>query len=380
MEDRLLVKINLKAKPTEKAKISFPAYAITKFFDTNRQLSFFFDKIETMQLHKRINKIRIDRPIYITALARAGTTITLNMLSNHPDVASHRYRHKLMPYLPHWFSLITSRMKMNTKPVERIHRDGIMVTQDSPNAVEEMFWQKFFDTIHKESISNVVDAKVSHPKFERFYINHIRKLLLSERRSRYLTKNNYVITRMEYLLRLFPSSKFLLLIRDPVTHIASFIKQTRLFTKLENEIPFMMDWSRIIGSREFGYNRVCINVGNTDLIHKIRKLWRNDETYVKGWAYYWSSIYDFVANLRETNEKIKKATLLIRYEDLCGTPAKIIDKILEHTELSPKEFEETKNYYTKTLHQPTYYKTDFSEKELADIAEVTSSTAAQFGY
>ena len=119
---------------------------------------------------------------------------------------------------------------------------------------------------------------------------------------------------------------------------------------------------------------------NNREFHKIRKLWRNYETYVKGWAYYWSSIYDFVANLREINEKIKKATLLIRYEDLCGTPAKIIDKILEHTELSPKEFEETKNYYTKTLHQPTYYKTDFSEKELADIAEVTSSTAAQFGY
>ncbi len=360
--------------------LGYPSYAIAKFFDTFRTLSFFLDKLETIATRNDINKLHVDRPIYITGLARSGTTITLEMLSKHPEVASHRYKHMLMPYLPHWFSRIAGNTNIFMKPVERVHRDGIIINRESPEAVEEMFWQKFFDDIHNENISNVLDGIVSNPKFERFYRNHVRKLMVNQRSRRYLTKNNYNVTRMEYLLRLFPTSKFLLLIRNPVNQIASLIKQARLFVKLEKKDPLLGDWWKILGHREFGYQRVCINVGNNELIQEIRKLWRNKKTYVKGWATYWSSIYNFVADRLEANQKLKKATLIVRYEDLCKTPARMIDNILEHSELSAKKFQKIKKYYINHLHEPTYYSPDFSQQDIAIIAEVTSSTAARFGY
>ena len=147
---------------------------------------------------------------------------------------------------------------------------------------------------------------MSNPIFEQFYRNHIRKLLINQKRIRYLAKNNYNITRLEYLHRLFPSVKFLLIIRNPVNHIASLIKQTRLFIELERNNPLLIDWHRITGHSEFGHHQLCINTGNNDLIHKIRRLWKNETTYVKGWAYYWSSIYDYVMNLLEANKKISK--------------------------------------------------------------------------
>ena len=46
--------------------------------------------------------------------------------------------------------------------------------------------------------------------------------------SRYAAKNNYNLTRMEYLLKVNPGAKFLLYIRNPVNHIASLMKQHRL--------------------------------------------------------------------------------------------------------------------------------------------------------
>ncbi|MFX1316458.1 MAG: sulfotransferase [Promethearchaeota archaeon] len=377
--------IKTKIKKRNQVSIDFPimgyaGWGITKFFDVFKSLSFLLNKLETITLRKDLEKIIIDRPIYITGLARAGTTIILEMLSKHPDLASHRYKHLLMPYLPHWFSQLVNKTTLYKKPFERVHKDGIFITRESPEAIEEMLWQKFFDNNHTETISNIISGNDSNPKFEKFYQNHIRKLMLNQNAVRYLTKNNYSITRLEYLLQLFPNSKILLIIRNPVNHIASLIKQTNLFIEMERLSPILGDWLKIIGHYEFGHHQVCINVNNTELIHNIRKLWSNEKTYVKGWAYYWSSIYDFIANQLDTNKNLKKATFIVRYEDLCKTPAKIIDKILDHTELSLKKFEKEKQYYIKHLHPPTYYTPDFSNQDLEYISEVTKATATRFGY
>ena len=376
---------NIKRKPYIKDSTEFPylgyagGYIITKFFDSFKKLSFLLDRLETLLLFKDINKLSIDRPIYIIGLARAGTTIILEMLNKHPDLVSHQYKHFLMPYIPHWVSQVLKNTSFFTQSFERLHKDGIIITRESPEAVEEIFWKNFFDTVHNESTSNIIDGYISYPKFEKFYKNHIRKLILSQIDARYLAKNNYNITRLEYLLRLFPTSKFLLIIRNPVDHIASLIKQTRLFIKMEQEIPILKEWMRIVGHHEFGHHQVCINVGNTELVRNIRKLWSNNKSYVQGWAYYWASIYKFVADLLDRNRKLKNSTLIVRYDDLCETPAKIIDKILEHTELPAKKFEKVRKYYIKYLHKPSYYTPKFSNQELASISELTKDTAVRFG-
>jgi len=354
-------------------------YAISKFFDKFDHFSFLLDKIETKMLFNDIDKVSIDRPIYITGLARAGTTIVLEMLDKHPDLATHRYQHLLIPYIPNLISVILNYPKIFTKSYKRLHQDGIMITRKSPEAVEEIFWQKFFANVHDEEISNVLNGNISNPKFERFYENHIRKLIIFQESFRYLAKNNYNITRLGYLLRLFPSSKFLIMIRDPISHIASLIKQTKLFMGMEREKPFLKKWLRIIGHYEFGHHQVCINVGNTELIHKIRNLWKNSKTYVKGWAYYWTSIYNFIANRLDANKSLKKSTLIVNYGDLCEEPAKVIDQILEHAELPTAKFETVKNYYIKHLHKPSYYTPNFTKQDIADITEITKDTATRFG-
>ncbi len=354
-------------------------YFITKFFHFYKPITLIHERFETITLFNEISKIKIDKPVYITGLARAGTTIVLEMLSKHPDLATHQYKHLLIPYFPYWMYKITNKVRIYSKPTKRIHNDGIMITRDSPEAVEEIFWRKYFKHISIENSSHILNGNTINPKFENFYPNHMRKLLIAQMRSRYLAKNNYNVTRLEYLLRIFPSAKFLLIIRNPVNHIASLIKQTKLFMKMEKQIPFLLDWLKILGHREFGHNSICINVNNTELIHKIRKLWSNKKTYVKGWAYYWASIYDFIANSLEENKKLRSATFTVDYNKLCEKPADTIDRILEHTELPLSKFLKVREYYINHLHKPTYYSPDFSEQELSDIYEVTKDTASRFG-
>ena len=360
--------------------MGYAGYATSKIFNALKPLSFLLDRIETLRLYNDIHNLTIDKPIYITGVARAGTTIVLEMLSKHPDLASHRYKHLLMPYIPHWFSQITKLTKFYTKPFERLHKDGIFVTRESPEAVEEIFWQEFFKNSHNENVSNLIGGNVSNPRFERFYRNHIKKLIYSQNASRYLAKNNYSLTRLEYLLEIFPSSKFLLIIRNPINQVASLIKQTKLFMKIEHKKPILHEWLSMLGHHEFGNWQTCINVGKIEIIQDIRKLWGKKATFVKGWAYYWNSLYNYIADNLDRNKKLKKATLIVRFDELCETPAKIIDDILDHTELPIRQFGKIKKYYIKHLHQPSYYTPSFSDQERVDINEVTKLTANRFGF
>ena len=370
---------NSKNKSFQLPILGYLGYIITKFFHLCTPFTFIHERFETLTLCNEIRKLKINKPIYITGLARAGTTIVLEMLSKHPDLATHQYKNLLIPYIPNWMYKISNKVKLYSKPTERIHKDGIIITSDSPEAVEEIFWRKYFKHINTENSSHLINGNTINPKFERFYINHIRKLLIAQNRPRYLAKNNYSITRLEYLLRLFPSAKFLLIVRNPINHIASLIKQTKLFMKMEKDIPLLQDWLKILGHLEFGHRRICINVNNNELIHKIRKLWSNKKTYVKGWAYYWVSIYDFIAENLEVNENLRNATFIVNYDKLCEKPADIIDGILEHTELPLDKFLKVREYYIRHLHKPTYYSPDFSEQELSDIYEITKDTASRFG-
>ncbi|TXT66983.1 MAG: hypothetical protein BAJALOKI1v1_220016 [Promethearchaeota archaeon] len=375
-----IVQFDSKKKNTVKFPfLGYLGYITTKIFDKFSFLSFLADKLETLRLEERLNHITIKNPIFITGLARSGTTIMLEMLSQHPDVATHQYKHFIMPYIPYIIELLLANLNIQSKTTERIHQDGIQIDHNSPEVVEEMFWQQFFKGSHREDFSDYLGKETTHPQFETFYKNHIKKLLLSQDASRYLTKNNYNITRLEYLLKLFPDARIILMIRNPINQIASLIKQTSLFLHIEYNQPLFQDWLKMIGHHEFGNGLTCINTGDSIIISRIRSLWKNKKTYVTGWAYYWRSIYQYVANQLERNEYIKEATYIIDYDKLCDESEQTIDGLIKFLDLSSNRFNKIKKNYCSRLHKPTYYTPNFSPKELSNIKKITESTANRFG-
>ena len=238
--------MNKKSKKGEELpEFSFPVpmYYLMKFLTKTNLTTVKLGNFMSRRMKKKIAKTDFENPIYVIGLARAGTTVTVEMISEHPDVAVHKHMHVMDPFIPQVVHSIAKLLPfIFKKKVERIHRDGLAVNRDAPEAVEEMLWLKFFEGLHDETKSFIKNEETSHPAFENFYRDNIKKLMITQKSTRYVAKNNYNITRMKYLHKLFPDCKFVLVVRHPENHIASYIKQEKLFLEMESGNEKIRDW------------------------------------------------------------------------------------------------------------------------------------------
>lgn len=333
---------------------------------------------ETKLAADAIEDIRIEKPIFVAGLARSGSTILLETLAGHADAATHRYRDYPPVFTPWlWNRFVDLAPGKKNVAVERTHADGINVTPESPEAFEEMIWMAFFNNLHEIGKSNVLDGHISNPAFEQFYRDHIRKLIHVRGGQRYVSKANYLVTRMEYLLSIFPDARFVLPVRDPVWHIASLIKQHKLFCAGEADNPRAIAHMQRVGHYEFGLDRRPINTGDLHETFAIMKLWTNGDE-IEGWARYWSNLHHYLADRMIVNKDLAKATLVMRYEDLVADPAHQLASLFDHVELD--DAGPLIDRVAPTIHAPDYYRPKFDEGEIALIRDITKIAAKRFGY
>lgn len=332
--------------------------------------------LETQLISGIVDPRPVERPIYIAGLARSGSTILLETLAQHPDVATHRYRDFPFLFTPYlwnrWLDLIPRKTE---QPSERSHADGIAVTSESPEAFEEVLWMAFFPRLHDPSCSNVLDQSTQHASFERFYRDHQRKLLAVRRRNRYVAKGNYNVSRLGYLLRLFPKARFVVPLRDPVWHIASLMKQHALFLRGQDGNPKAARHLRRVGHYEFGQDRRPMNLADPAATEEIIELWRRGEE-LRGWARYWSQVHHFIADALDLDPALRRAVQIVRYENLCAEPRATISALLTHCGLQP-----TPGFLTSAAGRfrlPTYYRPAFNERELELIADETAAALSRF--
>lgn len=329
--------------------------------------------LESLSLRDKLDAIYVDRPVYVTGIARAGTTIVLELLSRHPELASHKYRDFPGQFIPTWWNRGQSPESFTLE--ERAHGDRLQVTQDSPEAMEEPLWMAFFPHSHNPAVSNVLDHETKNTAFEKFYLDHLRKLLVVRNRPRYLAKGNYNLTRLAYLQNLLPSSRFVVVVRHPRNHIASLTKQHRLFCAGQKEYPRALAHLQHVGHFEFGLDRRAVCIGN-DVAQQVIDLWQRGEE-VRGTARYWASLYGWLLDQLEHDPQLSAATRLVRYEDLCDDPTQVVAGLLDHCELEPTaEIEQ----FAEQISSPSYYAPEFSEREEEIITEETAAVAARFGY
>ena len=106
--------------------------------------------LESSAHRAELEAIPIERPVYVAGLARSGSTILLEMLAGRPGVATHRYRDFPPVYTPlFWNRAFAPGLPADAPPTERAHKDRILVTPDSPEAMEEVLWMRFFPTAHE---------------------------------------------------------------------------------------------------------------------------------------------------------------------------------------------------------------------------------------
>jgi len=332
--------------------------------------------LEIALLVDLLEPVSVQEPIYIAGLARSGSTVLLETVASLPGVASHRYRDFPYVFTPYWWNGFLDRAPRKPAVARpRVHADGLVVSSESPEALEEPLWMAFFPGAHDSNSSQVLDAETEHPAFASFYRNHLRKVLLVRSGDRYACKGNYHVSRLEYLLKLFPDARFLIPIRRPREHVASLMKQHALFTAGETRHPRALAQMRACGHFEFGLDRRVINFGDCDAVTAVERLW-NDGEEARGWARYWSQVYGFLLERLAANAALRRAVFVVRFEDLCENSEEMIRQVADHCLLPTNK--SMRKALAARLHAPTYYRPRFTAAEEAAIDEETSAVANAF--
>lgn len=349
----------------------------SRFFAATRGLWQRLGNLESAAVREDMEAVPIQQPVYVSSLARAGTTIVTEMLEQHPALTSHHYSDFPNVWTPYWRNYLLQRSRRHApRAEERAHGDRIMISADSPEAVEEILWMHFFPEAHAAGQDNTLGPETRRPGFERFYCDHIRKLLAVRERPRYLAKGNYNIARFAYIRALFSDARFVVPYRNPLDHIASLVKQHRLFLREHEQDPRVGRQLALSGHFEFGPFRKAIHFGDDAAWHAINQAWDSGRE-VEGWALYWAQTYRFLLRQLEADAALRASCLLFAYESLVRDSATVIDRILAHCDLETEPFAPVRAHYIGHLTPPDYYQPDFSSEEVAVIEEICGPVKAE---
>ena len=366
-------------KREKSARLHVPAalHLQSRFFSATSRIWHLLGKLETSVLSDELEQLKLHKPVYVSGLARSGTTILTEMLEKHPELTSHHYSDFPNIWTPYWRNyLLQKTRKGELVAGERAHKDRIQITNDSPEAVEEVLWMYFFPDSHAEAKTHILDGRVSNPRFESFYRDHIQKLLLVRNKPRYLAKGNYNLARFLYILKLFPDARFLIPYRNPVNHIASLIKQHRFFLQAHAQDPRIGRQLGFSGHFEFGPERSAVHLGDDRRHQAITEAWSSGRE-VEGWALYWAQTYQFLIDQARSHPGFSEASLFIGYEDLCEQSEEIIARVIKHCDLQADVFAGVNAYYCQHLSLPEYYRPDFNTEEIAVIERICDPVTSQ---
>lgn len=250
--------------------------------------------VEDKLFSRQLNRIQADRPVFVSALPRAGTTLLLEMLESSGEFGVHIYRDMPLLLTPLLWSKLSGSFRQSDEPRERAHGDGMMVSVESPEAFEETLWAEFWPDQYKEAWVEPWHPRFKHEQFEDFFRQHFKKILLlrqtvDKRPERYLSKNNMNIGRLEYILKAFPDAQIVVPFRTPLQHAASLLKQHLGFLKLHEEDEFARRYMREIGHYDFGHNLKPINFNGW-----VQRYPELKPTHLDFWLRYWVEAYQAI--------------------------------------------------------------------------------------
>ena len=274
---------------------------------------------------RRLAGVEIDRPVWITALPRAGTTLLLETLASLETFATHTYRNMPFPLLPLLWRALSHRFHAPHTPIERAHGDGVTVGFDSPEAFEEVVWRVFWpDKYLADRILTWGSTdEDEHGEFEPFIKSHIAKMIALQGGARtgpvrYLSKNNANLSRIPWITRSFPDSIILVPFRNPLAHAASLLRQHLNFSSIHAAEPFTRRYMKDVGHFDFGADLRPMDFG----------CWLREGDLLRThtadfWIRYWCAAYEHVLAHRGAN------VVLVDYDSLCAGPAACLRRIVD---------------------------------------------------
>lgn len=283
--------------------------------------------IEEQLFKKLLAPIVVRQPVFITALPRAGTTLLLELFVSQNEFVSHSYRHMPFVLTPMLWQRYSSRFQRTGNTMERAHGDGMLINEDSPEALEEIVWRSFWGKHYQADCIRPWETR-RDPEFDDFLPKHMRKIIALQSQAagcRYISKNNLNIARLDLLKQIFADATIIVPFRQPLQHAASMLRQHLNFIQIHQQDAFARDYMAAIGHFDFGANLRPVDFDGWLATAQYR-----DPAELGFWLEYW------VASYRHILGKAVGPVCLLGYEALCADPVRGLAEIADYTGIRNK--------------------------------------------
>jgi len=248
--------------------------------------------------------IRNQRHVFVSGMARAGTTVLMRRFHNTGRYRSLTYRDMPFVLAPNLWQRLTVLSKHDMEHVERAHGDKLLVNIDSPESLDEVFWRIFTG---QEYINNkILTPYKPAAKIINKFVHYVNAILSthSPRCNRYLSKNNNNILRLGSIHQAFPNALILIPFREPQQHAHSLLRQHGRFSELQTESEFTLSYMNWLCHHEFGLDQRPI------LPKEVAAPPYPTDT-LDYWLQLWCETYSWLEHSKP------EAALFVCYEDLC---------------------------------------------------------------
>ena len=278
--------------------------------------------IEELVFASAYREVTISKPVFITSLPRAGTTVLLDAVSQLPSVCTHVYRDMPFVLAPMFWARLSGPFRRRAEVRERAHADGVLVSEDSPEAFEEVLWRALWPQRYRRDRIELWSVEDCTADARAQFLEHMRKIIALRRPDyasdrRYASKNNANIARLSLLCRMFADARIVVPIRHPLQHARSLLRQHRNFLALHAQEAFARRYMEDIGHYEFGQLHRPIGFPGLDALIGGRSPLTLDY-----WLGYWIAAFEHVWYHRAI-------IIPISYEALCARPQAVFGNLLE---------------------------------------------------
>lgn len=317
--------------------------------------------IEKSLYGKTFEGVKPERPVFITSLPRAGTTVMLELLGRLPAFATYSYRDMPFVLAPLLWESLSKGFRKPAQLAERAHGDGMAVGYDSPEAFEEVLWRASWPSkFTADGIDLWSDDEDAH-EFRELLVSQMQRIIAARSNGsgqprRYLSKNNANIARIGLLKRLFPDAILLVPFRSPIDQAGSLLRQHTRFLRLHREDGFARQYMDDIGHLEFGALHRPIRF---DGMREARE--RYDPETIDYWLAYWIVAFTHVLRNRER-------ITLVSYDELCQAGAAGVRTLAGCLEVPGEMLE---GITSADLHEPRSHRPDTvpTDRALLDEAK-----------
>ena len=248
-----------------------------------------------------------ERHVFVSGLARAGTTVLMRRFHATGLYGSLTYRDMPFVLAPNFWRRLSAASRRDMAKAERAHGDRILVDFDSPESLDEVFWRVFAGA---ESIKKThLTPHAPDDSLVWQYVRYVNAVLASREppATHYLSKNNNNVLRLAAIRQAFPAALIVIPFREPLAHAGSLLRQHRNFSAIQAADGFARSY--MTGSRIAGFVSItCRSISAAARSCRRRAMPGTPDYWLERWrdAYGW------------LERSVPADAVFVCYEDLCA--------------------------------------------------------------